>query len=467
MNPINTLGWQGVLFSDSLNRFELLKLRAQFRCAPIKVTVRRNHGVEQMISALPPFLAFVGTQAQCAVGDYDDSLSFPHQLADVELVWLDFDRYAHLPTDELTEWLIDRLNALRAQSGAAIVVANASRGTVHEKAVNSALEDWVAKTPRTATLDLATISQRLGPLAFDERRSRVTGTRLSDATCLEAAREFGFRLAPRLLLGRPLKAIAVDLDNTIYGGVLGEDGVHGVQLTSGHRALQELLVELHNSGLFIVIVSKNEISDVNALFASRDDFPLKNEHVSDWQVSWMGKASGVAAAAVKLRIAPDTFLLVDDNLGELTEVANELPGVRLVYAGESPEHTHSTLQRYPGLSPDTTGDADVKRIADLRANEDRDALAAASTSPEDYLRSLGVEMELRMNPSSERRRLAEMSNKTNQFNLALARFDEIAVDFYLSSPDKLVVMISIKDRLAEFWIGGRGVRAARRKYAGR
>ena len=448
MSSIESLGWQHTLFMKRLNRFELLKLRPDWPCAKISLRVYRNHGVEQVLSALPPFLGFGGFIAEVWTGDYDDSLTFPPASADASLVWIDFSRYATLATGELIDWFLARLDALRATDNGALIVANDPDDTPRAAAINQALSDWAKRTPRVALLGLAKITSGLGAAAFDARRQKLTATRLSDAACLEAARELGLSVLPEMF-APPLKALAVDLDNTLYSGVLGEDGAAGVVLTPGHKLLQEKLVELQSRGLLIVIVSKNELADVQALFAERTDFPLRPETVSDWRVSWNGKAAGIREAAAALRISEDAFLLIDDNLGELTSVAAELPRVRLVFAAAAGEETAAALDYFPGLSGRSASRTDALRASDLQANRKREALAVTATDPASYLKSLGVEIVLAMNPAEDRGRLAEMCIKTNQFNLALARLDELMVDRYLVDPERRAVMVFMKDRLAD------------------
>ena len=192
--------------------------------------------------------------------------------------------------------------------------------------------------------------------------------------------------------------------------------------------MQEKLVDLAAQGLMLVIVSKNEASDVEELFKVRDDFPLKLAHICDWRVSWQDKRKSITEAANKLRIAHDAFVLVDDNLGELTAVGAAAPSIRLIYAGVSPEATHAALEFYPGLARGPVTRTDALRTGDLKANEQREALASRISDPREYLRSLGVEIKLAMNPAAERKRLAEMCHKTNQFNLSISRLDGIWIE---------------------------------------
>ncbi|MFN3076193.1 MAG: HAD-IIIC family phosphatase [Alphaproteobacteria bacterium] len=445
MRYLDALAWQKILFADEPNRFELLKLRGEFPCRPVVLRVHRNQGFEQVASALTPFLAFSGWRAEWRIGDYDDTLSFSvlasEEKADVELVWLDFDRYSGMMEEQCAVWLVERLTALRAMTPAPIVVANRVGGN------NLVLTHWAEKTPAVSVLDQAAMAERLGDSYWDTRRAALTGSRLSDRACLITARTLGFGILPPLL-GPMLKVLAVDLDHTIYHGVLGEDGAKGVELTPGHAELQELLVALVQRGLLLVVVSRNEPEDVQELFQIRTDFPLRPEHVVRWQIGWSPKSEGILEALHQLRVGSESVLFIDDNPGELTAVAQAIPEARLLFAGLAPERTASALRNYPALWPRKPTVAGDLRAVDLKANLQRQE-ATASLDPKEYLRSLEVELMFVRDPVAERARLAELSGKTNQFNLSLQRLGEVAVEKYLADPDCRVVMVWLKDRLAD------------------
>ena len=247
----------------------------------------------------------------------------------------------------------------------------------------------------------------------------------------------------------PLKALALDLDNTLYAGVLGEDGPNGVVLTEDHRILQQTVVELSEAGLLLTVVSRNVPEDVERLFRERDDFPLRAEHIASWQVSWGSKADGIRRAAADLRIAPDAFLMIDDNLGELVHTCDALPRVRLLFAGHSAQDTHAALRKYPGLWRASISETDFLRAKDLKANAFREGLAQSASDPIEYFRSLGTTLKLSIDPTEDRSRLNELSAKTNQFNLNLNRLSEIEIDRFLSAHDCRVAHIFLVDRLSD------------------
>lgn len=442
---LDRLSWQATLFADPPSRLALMRLGAPAAEGPT-LFVYRNHAFENVASALGPFFAFAGYGFDIALGDYDDTLALPDAPYDAALVWLDFDRYPRLDDDDLAAWLVARLEALRNHAGGPLVVANDPGAGSRADTINAALSAWAARTPASGVLDLKALGAVLGPSAFDLARAEITGTRFADSLSLVAARGLGFDLLAHFAVP-PIKALAVDLDNTLYHGVLGEDGVDGLVLTEGHAVLQRALVDLAKRGVLICIVSRNEPRDVQDLFAARSDFPLRPEHVANWQVGWGEKSAGVLRAAGAFAIAPDSFLFIDDNLGELIQVGGSITGIRLLHAQEEAHMTERVLARYPGIPRADTGFAG--RAADLAANFQRAALAEAAADEAAYLEALRAELTFSIDPNKDLARLAEISRKTNQFNLALQRLDEVAVDRYLQAPDRCVVHVRLSDRLAD------------------
>lgn len=445
ITTIDRLDWQATLFAPELNRLAVMRLGAAAGDGFV-LRVLRNHAFETLVPVLAPLTAFAGWTPQLVLGDYDDSLSLPDDSCDAAVIWLDFTRYSRLSDDELADWFVGRLQALRSQSAGPLVVANAPDAGDRYARLNAAIDDWAAGAPAAAVLPLDRIAADLGPRAFAEARAAVTGTRYADPLNLEAARTLVFEaIAP--FLTAPIKALAVDLDNTLYAGVLGEDGPDSVRLSEGHADLQSAIAELADQGVLVSIVSRNEPADVEALFAARRDFPLRPEHIASWQVGWGEKSDGVAAAAHQFNIAPDSFLLMDDNVGELVQVASHHAGIRLLHANEDAAATARALRLYPGIP--RPGQAFAGRAADLAANASRAALAVAAVDADAYLAALGAELTFALDPQADRARLADLSRKTNQFNLSLRRFGEVEVDAYLSAADRCVAHIRLADRLAD------------------
>src|SRR6185312_1172731 len=144
------------------------------------------------------------------------------------------------------------------------------------------------------------------------------------------------------------------------------------------------------------------------LFAERTDYPLRLQDFSAIEVSWDDKSAALSRIAERLRIATDALLFVDDNAGELAEVAAQLPALHTLHADPRAELTQRALCYYPALWRFRAGAADTLRIADLQASTARDELAARVSDPAEYFQSLQVALSFRLDPLDEVERLAEL-----------------------------------------------------------
>jgi FkbH-like protein len=256
-----------------------------------------------------------------------------------------------------------------------------------------------------------------------------------------------FQWIPASLSPR-IKAIVVDLDCTLYEGVLGEDGIDGINLSPACLELQTELLRLKESGMFLAIASRNEQTDVEDLLHHRQDFPLKLEDFAAIQVNWQDKAENIVKIAESLRIGIDSILFIDDNPGELAKVSERLPGIWTILASNQLP-TVDILKLYPRLWAWEKTYDDNLRLADLNASAVRDSLIKKSDNIEEYWQALQVEMDIHLNPIDRLKRLCELSQKTNQFNLALSRINEVEMSDYLAREDYIVASIHLRDRLSD------------------
>lgn len=450
---LEVLKWQSVLFAEQPRRWDLMKLPARRCSRALRLRVHRNHGFESTASAVTRFLAFGNWQAEFVYSDYDDSLNFRlGGPADAELIWLDYSHYvSRLSTPEFAAWLRQRMLALRQLTDSSIILVNWPEHPAYSDAVRQSFEDQ--PVPGLVVGSLDAVRARLETRLFDERMLPVSGTRLSDAASILIARELACRWIPATVAPR-LKVVAVDLDHTLFAGVLGEDGPEGVVLAPGHRLLQEYLLELRAGGLFLALVSRNNESDVQQLFAQRKDFPLRWEDFSARQIHWRSKAESLAKVAEVLRIAVDAILYADDNPGELASVAQAHPGLRLAHAAGDPSLTRRVLEYYPGLWSRGDAGADAVRVKDLDVSQERREILRQAASKSDYLRSLAISLVFSLNDRAATRRVHELSQKTNQFNLALKRLSEPEVERRFKLPGCKVVTIHLADRLSDSGVIG-------------
>lgn len=435
-----------ILFSSKPDRRQLLDLTLPSSLGKtIQINVWRNHNFETLIPLLEPYFWFGGWRPIFRISPYDDTLRFDSwQPAAVELLWLDRSRFRTLTPEQWLDWLSERLAVLRTQSSAPIVLATWTTEAADCEHLKSRLTDF----PAVHFADLEQLCKEAELPLLDQRMTQLSGTPIANAAQVLLARKLACHWLPAVF-SPPIKALALDLDNTLHAGILGEDGVTGVTLTPEHRALQEEILALRRRGVFITLVSRNEAQDVEDLFAERSDYPLRQSDFSLIEASWDNKANALQRISDALRIAPDALLFVDDNPGEVSDVAMQLPQTRTLLAAADAALTRCALQYYPALWRWRTENDDLKRIDDLQANIQRATIAQRTNSPSDYFRSLKISLTVHHNEKSELGRLADLCTKTNQFNLALRRFTLPELAERMASGQACVSSVQLRDRLTD------------------
>ena len=307
--------------APSLKRADLLRLPEPPNLSPIRLQIHRNYAFELVGSVLGPFLWLSGLKSSIAYGDYDDSLSFARiDPVAIQPISLDFERYGETAgSASFREWFAGRLMSLRGITDRPIVAANWASEERRALEFNRELKRSADELPSVFVWDIVEILRNLDGRFFDERAAAAKGTRLSNSACIEMARSLGLVQLPSVLLPR-IKAIAVDLDNTLFDGVLGEDGVEGVRIRAEHEAIYKELLRLRGEGVFLAALSKNDERDFMKLCEERADFLLKPAHFSASSVGWRPKPEGLASIAEQLHIGVDSILVVDDNVGEIAQL---------------------------------------------------------------------------------------------------------------------------------------------------
>lgn len=424
---------QQFLFEHKPSRRELLSYKPAEQIKKRQIQVFRNHSFELVADILPAYLDYAGTPASFAYSGYDDSLSFLEldQTSDLALLWIDTTRYSSV---DVQGFLSERIAFLREYFlGPVLLVPFGKEVCVSQHGVSV----W----------NLGQLRDKLGERFVDERAKTVTGTALSGVAMMQIAKELGLKWLPSLL-GPQLKAVVVDFDYTLYSGVLGEDGVEGLTLTPEHRSLQTHLRELAQHGIFLCGATKNDIDDVEALFATRTDFPLQRADFSIIEASWDSKAEMMARIVKRLNIGPDSVLFIDDNIGELNTVNAAFPETKMIRAMDNASLTDEALSWYPGLHLGTASNEDFLRKDDVQANQKRQELRQ-SMSAEEYIRSLQMRLVFNCDDSAQLVRITELANKTNQFIFNYKRYTAAETEAILQDKNYEVVAISLADRLSD------------------
>lgn len=255
--------------------------------------------------------------------------------------------------------------------------------------------------------------------------------------------------------GRTRKCLVVDLDNTVWGGVAGEDGPEGVRIGQGSalaeafESFQYAVRGLRQRGIMIAIASKNNPPDVEAVFNRRDPMPLTLSDFSAKEIGWGDKGSGVLNVAADLNIGTDSLVFADDNPAERAIVRGTVPGVEVLEMPSDPADFADFLRRQVWFEKLKVGEDDVARMQHYSIEQERQRLRTGATNLEQYLRELGTEVIVRLALPSDIPRVHELFNKTNQFNLTTRRYTLAEVERFQTEPKFTLGIASARDNFGE------------------
>jgi FkbH-like protein len=293
--------------------------------------------------------------------------------------------------------------------------------------MNAAILDLAAAKPRTTVLCAAAIAAGSGAIFATDRMRHVAGHAFSPDFLRAYAAELA-RVA-RADLGLARKCLALDLDNTLWGGVVGDDGVGGLRLGgaypgSAHRELQALARDLMAQGVVLTVCSKNDDAVAREAIATHPEMVLKLDDFVAVSANWRPKPDNLRDQAAAINIGLDSVVFVDDNPVERGAVRALLPQVTTVELPVEPAGYAAHLAARGDFNLlELTGE-DLERTAMYRAQTGRAALEQAAGSLEEYLVGLGSELALEPLGELNRARIVQLFAKTNQFNLTGRRYSE-------------------------------------------
>lgn len=459
-----------VLLGSLPSREQIMRGAQQPASRTYTLHIDRTMPFEWIGSLLPHFTRLWGADVKVSLSDYDASFAAVggDLQADAFMFWVDWRIYRKsMDAAKAAEWLCGRIAHLRTKTDKSIWVNNwpdllidgmqLSSSRVNDRGwdrqLNACLEEKLGAMHGCELIDLAGLAQELAGSLYDERNDQISSFPFTAAATTAIARHIGVHLLPADWLPR-LKAIAVDLDDTLYRGVLGEDGSQSVVLTEGHESLQKVLLRLKQSGIMLAICSRNVEEDVRELFSSREDFPLRWEDFTHVFANWTPKAENMRSLAAQLNIDFSAFLFIDDNPAELLAMHAALPSVHLLQAAVDGARTMRMLLHYPALYQLRQDSEAAVRTIDIQANQRRAELRQGAADFESYLSSLAMVLRVYADEPAHAARLLELSRKTNQFNLALRRMSSTEAHQFIHQPEYRVLTFSLKDALADIGIIG-------------
>jgi len=302
--------------------------------------------------------------------------------------------------------------------------------------------------------DWAFLASRIGGLtARDERAWFESKQPCSPALMVELAREVTHLI---LALKRaPKKVLVLDLDNTLWGGVVADDGLEGIELgdTSprgeAFKAFQKYIASLKERGVLLAVCSKNDHARASEPFEKHPDMVLKMEDIVCFKANWEPKSENIRSMAPELNLGLDSFVFVDDNPAEIEIVRQFVPEVTTILLGPDPSSYVAQLADCRLFEPRSITSEDAERTSQYRSDAQRKALEASVTDMASYLESLQMEGVLSEFSPVDVPRLSQLINKSNQFNLTTYRRSEAEVTAIMKDPDYVGYSMRLKDRFGD------------------
>jgi len=261
--------------------------------------------------------------------------------------------------------------------------------------------------------------------------------------------------------GKAKKALIFDCDNTLWKGILGEDGIANIEMSSRTKdgaifaEIQALALALNKQGILIGLCSKNNPKDVDEVIKIHPDMQLRDEHITINKSNWLDKVSNLKDIAQELNIGLDSFVFVDDSSFEVNLIREQLPEVTVLQVPaklyEYPKMLRTNMGLFYNLSYTVE---DSKKIEMYKHQVKRETVKNKFSDIEDYLASLDLKMTVYLNDESIIPRMSQMTQKTNQFNFTTKRYTEGDIRKILEDPNTNVYAFSVADKFGDSGVTG-------------
>ncbi len=454
---------------------------------PFRVAIAATHTADFLITALPgtglrhgllidAFQADYGQTAQAVLDPASTLFEF-----EPDLVYLAFDPHAlglgsprldEGGGEEAVQSAIDYVTSLRDA-----IHTNSSAGVVlHSLPMEPAAlfgnfdasqpgsVRWMIATfnarlaqnlkPGDVFLDLAALAEMVGLSAWHDAGRWHEGKVPFALDAVPLVADHLCRLFSAFR-GLSRKCLVLDLDNTLWGGVIGDDGVEGIALGQGSgtgeafAGIQSYAKQLRSRGIILAVCSKNEETNARIPFQSHDEMVLKESDVAVFVANWTDKASNLEYVAKALNIGTDSLVFLDDNPAERERVRQELPEVAVPEVGTDPAEYVGILSEAGYFEAIGFGAEDRNRAEMYQANAERVSAMQKIGNMDEYLRSLEMVCSMRPFNSLGRTRTAQLINKSNQFNLTTRRYSEAQVESFETNPAKFTLQVRLVDRFGD------------------
>ena len=478
-----------------VSRFE--KLRGKIPLTPLRLAVLRSFTLEPLVGLLRACAFAGGIDLEIRLGDFN---TFHQEIVD-PASWL----YAYAPqaiflavqlrdlapglwntfadlSGEQAQSLVDQVNSqfaelvnvLRSRSSAHLMIHGMqtppapAMGILDHRLplgqaqavsrINAGLAQLADQNRNVYLLDYDALIALHGASHWEDPLKWLTvRLPIAAANLLPLARQWMRFLHP--ISGKICKCLVTDLDNTLWGGVIGEEGMDGIRLDSGpagfaFQAVQRAMLDLYRRGIILAIASKNNPADARQAIDKHPGMLLRAEHFAAMRINWNDKATSLREIAAELNIGLDSLAFLDDNPMERQWIAQQLPDVTMIELPPQPTEYAAALRDAPVFERLAVTQEDQQRGRTYAEQRLRAELQSSSASLEDFYRSLNMEAQIaRVTPASLAR-VAQLTQKTNQFNLTARRYSEEQIATLMADPAARVYTLHVQDRLGDSGLVG-------------
>ena len=483
-----------------ISRLEELREKtgsSQLALTKFKLAILRSFTVEPIVPLLRAEAFAYGIDLEIHIGDFNtyvqdmlDSQSSIYRFAPNAVVlavrtdqaapelWRDFADLAPDAAQQAAERVVgsyeQSIGAFRKHSQAALIVHSLERpsspslGVLDSQSeagqsglirqINRELRRIAAGFHGVYTLDYDALVARHGSEHWhDERKWLTARLPIAAGYLLPMAREWMRFIVP--LSGRTAKVLVVDLDNTLWGGVIGEDGMAGIKVGpeypgAAYQALHRALLDLSRKGILLAICSKNNLDDAMEALENHPGMLVRAKHFSAMRVNWTDKAQNLREIAQELNVGMDALAFLDDNPFEREQVRAALPEVTVIDLPKNPLEYASAVRNCAAFERLTLSAEDQQRSEMYAAQKQRAGAEQSFQSKEDFFRFLEQEAELEPVSDLTLARVAQLTQKTNQFNLTTRRYTEAQIAEMAKKPDWRIFSIKVRDRFGDHGLVG-------------
>jgi len=490
-------------FAEDLKTDDIAKLVSDFeKSMPadnrLKILVLRNFTIEPIVTYLKYFC--YKSQIPCSVtlGNYDNILQdiilpegpLSRVKPDIIIVCFRLDQFSEritracigmqpgeitAITQEITDFIRNVLSEIRKKTAGGVLInnfeippytplgildwqnRNSEPNLIRE--LNRQLIDITSGFPGVYIVDIENLKSIVGYQNFiDNRNWYLARLPYSHKALRLIAEEYAKFI--RSLKGKTKKCLVLDCDNTLWGGIVGEDTINKIQIGSTYPGciyaeFQQSILNMYRRGILLAICSKNNENDVLEVFENHPEMILKKEHFVAKKINWNDKVSNIREIAKDLNIGIDSLVLVDDNPFEINYVRQMLPEVEVIPFTTPEGYHYRDILSHSGLF-DTVAFSEEDRTRNeiYRGDQCRQVLKSECRSLEDFFRDLQMEVTIKNADTFAIPRIAQLTQKTNQFNLTTKRYTESQIEEFSQSPEWCVRYLEVKDRFGSNGIVG-------------